>query len=121
MRCLGDFLFRRFPEIDYTREDFSQSGETYDVIFDAVGKLPASQGKKALKRTGIYLNVHTDPGNGEKLEELLTLKALIEAGVIKPVIDRCYSFEAIVEAHRYVDRGHKKGNVVITVAQNDYR
>ena len=46
--------------IDYTREDFSQSGETYDVIFDAVGKLPASQGKKALKRTGIYLNVHTD-------------------------------------------------------------
>ena len=62
--------------IDYTREDFTQSGETYDVVFDAVGKTSASQGKQALKPTGIYLNVHKDSGNGEKLEDLLAVKEL---------------------------------------------
>ncbi len=101
--------------IDYTSEDFTQSGESYDVIFDAVGKLPTAKGKRVLKPTGIYLNVHTASGNGEKLEELLFLKGLIEAGTIRPAIDRCYPFEEIAEAHRYVDKGHKKGNVVITV------
>lgn len=100
--------------IDYTRQDFTQSGETYDVIFDAVGKTSPSSVKRALKKTGIYLNVHTSSSGGDTVENLVALKELIEAGAVRPVIDRCYSFEQIVEAHRYVDAGHKKGNVVIT-------
>ena len=104
--------------IDYTREDFTQSGATYDVVFDAVGKLLPAQGKKALKQTGIYINVLADSGRDEKLENLLLLKELIEAGKLKPAIDRVYPMEQIVEAHRYVEQGHKKGNVVITVGHN---
>ncbi len=101
--------------VDYTQEDFTRSGPIYGVVFDAVGKLVASHGKQALRPGGIYLNVHKDSGNGEKLEDLLAVKELIETGKFKPVIDRCYPLEQIVEAHRYVDIGHKKGNVVITV------
>jgi NADPH:quinone reductase-like Zn-dependent oxidoreductase len=102
--------------VDYTAEDFTGRGETYDLIFDAVGKCSASQCKKALKKTGIYLNVLTASGSGEKRDEFLYLKGLIEAGRLKPHIDRCYPLDQIVEAHRYVDQGHKKGNVVITIA-----
>ena len=101
--------------IDYTQEDFAQSGETYDVIFDAVGKLSPSHAQKALKQGGIYLNVHSASNGGDKVEHLIALKALIEAGKVKPVIDRRYPFEQIPEAHRYVEQGRKKGNVVITV------
>lgn len=101
--------------IDYTQQDFTTSGEIYDVVFDAVGKLVPAQGKKALKAGGVYLNVLVDSGNGEKLGDLLRVKELARAGKITPVIDRVYSFEQIIEAHRYVEQGHKKGNVVITV------
>jgi NADPH:quinone reductase-like Zn-dependent oxidoreductase len=100
--------------IDYTKEDFAQSAATYDVIFDAVGKLPASRGKRSLRENGAYLTVRS--ATSEKPENLIFLKELVEAGEIRPVIDRRYPLEQIVEAHRYVDRGHKKGNVVITVA-----
>jgi NADPH:quinone reductase-like Zn-dependent oxidoreductase len=101
--------------IDYTQEDFTQNSITYDVIFDAVAKIPASKAKKSLKKTGKYLNVLTHSGSGEDIEDLLFLKNLIEGIKIKPVIDRYYPFEQMVEAHRYVDQGHKKGNVVINV------
>jgi len=104
--------------IDYTRESFLQSGETYDVIFDAVGRLSPSQVKTARRQSTMYLNVLTDSEGGDCVENLLLLKNLIEAGKLKPVIDRVYPIEQIVEAHRYVEQGHKKGNVVITHEYN---
>ena len=104
--------------IDYTREDFTVGGATYDVIFDAVSKLAPAQGKKALKSSGIYLNVIKDSGGRERVEDLIFLKELIEAEKLRPVIDRCYPLEEIVEGHRYVEQGHKKGNVAIIVRPN---
>jgi NADPH:quinone reductase-like Zn-dependent oxidoreductase len=103
--------------IDYTREDLIQRGETYDVFFDAVDKFQGDY-SIALRKTGVYLNVHasSDKIKTEDVPLLLReLKELVEAGKLKAVIDRRYPMEEIVEAHRYVDKGHKKGNVVITI------
>jgi NADPH:quinone reductase-like Zn-dependent oxidoreductase len=126
--------------IDYTREDFIENGKTYDIIFDTIGKRSFSECKGSLTQEGIYLATVPTPiimlqalwtaksGSkkvrfaatglrraSEKIKDLVCLKELIEAAKIKPVIDRCYPLEQIVEAHRYVKKGHKKGNVVITV------
>jgi NADPH:quinone reductase-like Zn-dependent oxidoreductase len=125
--------------IDYTKEDFTKSGETFDVIFDAVGKSSFSGCMRSLKNEGIYLQAVATPALSvrmrwasitsskkiiggtatPKTENLIYLKELVEAGKIRPVIDRRYPLEQIVEAHRYVEAGHKKGNVVITVGHNN--
>ncbi len=102
--------------IDYTQEDFTQSNDTYDIIFDAVGKIASSKRKKSLTKTGTYLNVLALSSNFKlKTKDLMFLKKLCEEGKLRSVIDRRYPMEQIVEAHRYVDKGHKKGNVVITM------
>jgi len=130
--------------IDYTKEDFTKSGQTYDIIFDTVGKSAFSRCKGSLTRKGIYLStgiglpillhmlwsskiggkraIFSATGLRPVPERLILLKEikeLIEAGKIKSVIDRCYPLEQIVEAHSYVEKGHKKGNVVIMVAHTD--
>jgi NADPH:quinone reductase-like Zn-dependent oxidoreductase len=125
--------------IDYTEEDFTRSGESYDVILDVVGKSTYSRSEKSLKKNGRYLLAnpglsHMVRGKwtsmrsskkvifgaaGQKSEDLIFLKELIEAGKIKSVIDRRYPLEQTAEAHRYVETGHKKGNVVITVEHNN--
>ena len=108
--------------IDYTKEDLIRRGELYDFILDAVGKSKSSklksQCKKVLTKNGKYMSV--DKGSPKSLTEYLELlNKLIEAGHFKAVIDKRYPLEQTAEAHRYVDKGHKKGNVVITVVKNN--
>ncbi len=130
--------------IDYTREDFTDNGKTYDAIFDTVGKRSFSQCKRSLTDEGIYLATVPTPimmlqalwtakcGSkkvkfvaaglrpaSEKIKDLVFLTTLIEAGKMKPVIDRRFPLEQAAEAHRYVEKGHKKGNVVMTVEHRD--
>jgi NADPH:quinone reductase-like Zn-dependent oxidoreductase len=99
--------------IDYAKEDFAKNGQKYDLVFDAVGKISSSHTKGSLTENGVFLSTWGDPG--AEPDDLSTISSLIEAGKLKAVIDRTYSLEQIVEAHRYVEAGHKKGNVVITV------
>lgn len=105
--------------IDYTQEDFTQGAERYDLIFDAVGKmisgLSEGRGKKALAEGGRFVSIEND--YKERVQDLVTLRELIEAGELEAVIDRTYPLEGMAEAHRYVETGHKRGNVVITVAE----
>lgn len=106
--------------IDYTKEDFTQNGEAYDVIYDAVGKIESSKRRTSLSKTGRYESVFSASGNIKlKAEDLYFLKELCESGKLKTVIDRVYPLEEIIEAHRYVDKGHKKGNVVIKIEHID--
>jgi NADPH:quinone reductase-like Zn-dependent oxidoreductase len=129
--------------IDYTKEDFTKTGQTYDIIFDAVGKSSFLRCKGSLKQRGIYLTtvptlaillqmLWTSKIGSKKVvlsatglrpvpERLIFLKELIElieAGKIKSVMDKRYPLEQIAEAHKYVEKGHKKGNVVITLEHN---
>ncbi|MCP4761837.1 MAG: NAD(P)-dependent alcohol dehydrogenase [archaeon] len=100
--------------IDYTKEDFAEKGVLYDIIFDAVGKIPSSNYKKALAPNGNFLTVLK--GMYKETNDLLIfLNKIIEEGKLKSVIDKSYPLEQMVEAHTYVDKGHKKGNVVITI------
>ena len=126
--------------IDYTREDFTKNGRTHDIIFDTIGKHSFSECKGSLTEHGVFLTTGIMPGNmlhvlwtsitggkkamfaatglrlaREKAKDLVFLKELVETGKLKAVIDRCYPMEQIVDAHRYVGQGHKKGNVVITI------
>jgi NADPH:quinone reductase-like Zn-dependent oxidoreductase len=125
--------------IDYTKEDFSKSGEKYNIIFDTVGKSSFNQCKKSLTENGIYLTTVVGlqilkqmlltskakkkaivaftglRSSKDRTKDLVYIKELIEAGKIKPVIDKYFSFDKFIDAHAYVDKGHKKGNVVISV------
>ncbi len=126
--------------IDYTQEDFTKNGETYDVIFDTVGYSSFSGSIQSLTPKGTFLlgsvmtispyilGFWTSMTSGRKVisgvssenaEDLKFLRELVEAGKLKPVIDKSWPMEQIVEAHKYVDSGHKKGNVVITVEHNN--
>ena len=101
--------------IDYTKEDFTDKQEKYDIVYDAVMKSKPAKCKKILKKNGVFLNNSRLPKI--KNEDLLFLKDLIEKNELKPIVDRTYSMDEIIEAHRYVDQGHKKGNVVITIKE----
>jgi NADPH:quinone reductase-like Zn-dependent oxidoreductase len=103
--------------IDYTKEDFTKNNQRYDFVFDAVGKISGSIVKGSLTEQGVFLSTWDSPG--VEPDDLVKLKGIVEAGQLKAVIDRQYPLAQIVEAHRYVEAGHKKGNVVITVKHDN--
>jgi NADPH:quinone reductase-like Zn-dependent oxidoreductase len=125
--------------IDYTKEDFTKSGETYDLVFDILGKSSFSRCKSSLKQNGRYLLASFKMRQlfqmlwtliigskkvicamaPEKTKDLIFIKELVEAGKIKAVIDRRYPLEQAAEAHRYYEEGHAQGKVVITVEHNN--
>jgi len=133
--------------VDYTKEDFSKAGQVYDIVFDTVGKSGFSRSLKSLKRGGCYVRVGGSGGLAEILGVYLRgmwvsitgagrvlsgvaggttaaqvfLKGLIQAGKLRTVIDRRYSLDQIAEAHRYAEAGHKKGHVVVLLAESDCR
>jgi NADPH:quinone reductase-like Zn-dependent oxidoreductase len=100
--------------IDYTKQDFTENGEKYDVIFETVVKISKDKCKGSLVPNGIFLTVKSM--THERTKELIFLADLVVSGKIKPFVDKTYPLEKMVEAHKYVDMGHKKGNVVITVS-----
>jgi len=104
--------------IDYMKEDPAARGDVYDLVFDAVGKRKSKtfQYKKVLAPNGKFISVSTGTPK-LRPEDLALLKELAEQGKVRPVIDRCYPLEEMAEAHRYVDKGHKKGNVVVTISR----
>jgi NADPH:quinone reductase-like Zn-dependent oxidoreductase len=104
--------------LDYTKDDFSSRGERYDGIYDTVAKFPKSEALKALTPNGTYITM-ARMDSKESMQNLVFIKELMEAGNLRVVIDRRYPLEQMVEAHRYVDTGRKKGNVVISVGHND--
>ena len=124
--------------IDYTKEDFTQNGETYDLIFDILGRSSFSQVRRSLKPNGIYLAASFKmrallqmlwtslTGSKQKVicafanetpESLVLVKKLVEEGKVKAIVDKCFPMEQAAEAHRYVEQGHKQGNVVITIGR----
>lgn len=105
--------------IDYTEDDVTQIGQIYDVVFDAVGKISSSQRQSLLKEDGTFLTVQTT--TKEEIENLVILKELVEAGKLKAVIDKRFPLDRVAEAHRYVETERKKGNVVITVVNQEQR
>ena len=110
--------------IDYSKEDFTKNGQTYDIFFDTVSKISFSYCKSSLKQKGIYLTSNKKIIIGmapDKTEDLIYLKNLVENKKIKPVIDKSYPLEQAVEAYRYVDKGHKKGNLVIAIFSDNIK
>lgn len=106
--------------IDYKKADFSIMEDQYNLIVDTVAKFPKSIYSKILSPNGCYVSI-AKLDSKESMDNLIFIKKLIEKGELKAIIDRCYRLEDMVDAHRYVDTGHKKGNVVITVGRNHDR
>lgn len=103
--------------IDYTKQDFSQGEQTYDLIFDAVGKISAKRVAGVLAEDGVFVTTQTR--REERVEDLHTISQLLEAGALRAVVDRHYTLERVPEAHRYVEQGRKRGNVLIVVESQD--
>ncbi|WP_127586955.1 NAD(P)-dependent alcohol dehydrogenase [Paenibacillus koleovorans] len=101
--------------LDYTRESFTERDDRYDIVFDAVGKLSKAMGRAALKPNGVFVSVEGQGVAKELPEDMPFLRALVESGELRAVVDRRYPLEQAAEAHRYVSAGHKRGNVILTV------